>query len=31
VSWGDSTLDEMCFVGLALYPSFGAGGFPCTN
>lgn len=31
VSWGDSTLDEMCFAGLGLYPSFGAGGFPCAN
>jgi Copper type II ascorbate-dependent monooxygenase, C-terminal domain len=31
VNWGDSTLDEMCFAGLALYPAFGAGGFPCTN
>ena len=31
VSWGDSTLDEMCFAGLGLYPAFGAGGFPCSN
>jgi hypothetical protein len=31
VGWGDSTLDEMCFVGLGLYPAFGAGGFPCSN
>lgn len=31
VGWGDSTLDEMCFAGLGLYPSFGAGGLPCAN
>ena len=31
VGWGDSTLDEMCFASLGLYPSFGAGGFPCAN
>jgi hypothetical protein len=31
VGWGDSTLDEMCFAGLAVYPAFGAGGFPCAN
>jgi Copper type II ascorbate-dependent monooxygenase, C-terminal domain len=25
VSWGDSSLDEMCFVGVGLYPAFGGG------
>ncbi|HEX6239915.1 MAG TPA: hypothetical protein VFZ61_03435 [Polyangiales bacterium] len=29
VSWGDSSLDEMCFVGLGLYPAIGYGGSPC--
>ena len=29
VSWGDSSLDEMCFVGLGLYPAIGYGGTPC--
>jgi hypothetical protein len=29
VSWGDSSLDEMCFVGIGLYPAFGGG--LCTN
>jgi hypothetical protein len=31
VRWGDSSLDEMCFVGVGLYPAFGAGGLPCFN
>jgi hypothetical protein len=25
VNWGDSTLDEMCFAGLGLYPSLESG------
>ena len=31
ISWGDSTLDEMCFIGLGLYPAGGFGGAPCFN
>jgi hypothetical protein len=29
VTWGDSSLDEMCFVGVGLYPAFGGG--LCVN
>ena len=29
VGWGDSTLDEMCFVGLSVFPATGLTGFPC--
>lgn len=29
VTWGDSSLDEMCFVGIGLYPAVGAG--LCVN
>jgi hypothetical protein len=29
--WGDSSLDEMCFVSLGLYPAIGYGAFPCAN
>jgi hypothetical protein len=31
IMWGDSTLDEMCFIGLGLYPAGGFGGGPCSN
>lgn len=32
VSWGDSSLDEMCFIGLSVYPAMGlSGGLPCAN
>jgi hypothetical protein len=32
VMWGDSSLDEMCFIGLSVYPATGSsGGFPCSN
>lgn len=30
VGWGDSTLDEMCFVGVGLYPAAGMPGM-CLN
>lgn len=29
--WGDSTLDEMCFISMSLYPAGGYGGLPCSN
>jgi hypothetical protein len=31
ISWGDSSLDEMCFISLGLYPAGGHGGGLCTN
>lgn len=31
VRWGDSSLDEMCFASLGLYPAIDFGGFPCTR
>jgi hypothetical protein len=31
INWGDSSLDEMCFVGMSLYPAIGYGGAPCAN
>jgi Copper type II ascorbate-dependent monooxygenase, C-terminal domain len=31
VGWGDSTLDEMCFAGVGLYPADGLSGLPCSN
>jgi hypothetical protein len=31
IAWGDSTLDEMCFIGLSLYPGGGFGSLPCAN
>jgi hypothetical protein len=32
VSWGDSSLDEMCFIGLNVYPASGlSGGLPCAG
>jgi Copper type II ascorbate-dependent monooxygenase, C-terminal domain len=31
INWGDSSLDEMCFLGLGLYPAIGYGGLPCFN
>ena len=31
IAWGDSTLAEMCFMGLSLYPAGGFGSFPCAN
>ena len=31
INWGDSSLDEMCFIGLSLYPAIGYGGLPCAN
>ena len=31
VTWGDSTLDEMCFAGLGLYPATNRGAGPCAN
>lgn len=31
VRWGDSSLDEMCFAGLGVYPAVGLGSFPCTD
>ncbi len=30
VGWGDSSLSEMCFAGVGVYPSTGGGGLPCT-
>jgi hypothetical protein len=29
--WGDSSLDEMCFLSLSLYPAIGYGQLPCAN
>jgi hypothetical protein len=29
--WGDSSRDEMCFVGMQLYPAIGYGSFPCSE
>jgi hypothetical protein len=29
--WGDSSLQEMCFIGLNLYPAIGYGNFPCSG
>jgi hypothetical protein len=29
--WGDSSLDEMCFIGMSLYPAIGYGSLPCSN
>jgi hypothetical protein len=29
--WGDSSLAEMCFVGVGLYPAIGYGSLPCSN
>lgn len=29
--WGDSSLDEMCFLSLSLYPAIGYGQLPCMN
>ena len=29
--WGDSTLDEMCFISMSLYPAGGYSGLPCSN
>jgi len=29
--WGDSSLDEMCFISLGLYPAIGYGALPCAN
>ena len=29
--WGDSSLDEMSFAGLGLYPAIGYGSLPCSN
>ncbi|HKU44479.1 MAG TPA: hypothetical protein VJR89_40240 [Polyangiales bacterium] len=31
LSWGDSSLDEMCFAGLGMYPATGTRSGPCTN
>jgi hypothetical protein len=31
VSWGQSTLDEMCFVGLQRYPVGASGSYLCMN
>lgn len=31
VGWGDSTLDEMCFAGVGLYPADGLHALPCSN
>jgi hypothetical protein len=32
IEWGDSSLDEMCFIGLNVYPATGAsGGLPCSS
>jgi hypothetical protein len=28
--WGDSSLDEMCFISLGLYPALGRGSLPCA-
>lgn len=30
IRWGDSTLDEMCFIGVSLYPAFNHGALPCA-
>jgi hypothetical protein len=29
--WGDSALDEMCFVVLSFYPAYGYGSNPCSS
>jgi hypothetical protein len=29
--WGDSSLAEMCFTSLSLYPAVGYGSLPCSN
>jgi hypothetical protein len=29
--WGDSALDEMCFINLSVYPAIGYGAGPCFN
>ena len=31
VSWGDSSLDEMCFASMGIYPAGGYGGIPCFD
>jgi hypothetical protein len=31
VSWGDSSLSEMCFASVGAYPSTNTGGLPCSN
>jgi hypothetical protein len=31
VTWGDSSLSEMCFAAVGVYPSTNQGGFPCSN
>jgi hypothetical protein len=31
VSWGDSTLSEMCFASVGAYPSTNSDGMPCWN
>lgn len=31
VGWGDSSLSEMCFVGVGVFPSTNSGGFPCSG
>jgi hypothetical protein len=31
VGWGDSTLDEMCFASLGLYPAVDFGVLPCAD
>jgi hypothetical protein len=30
ISWGDSSLAEMCFMGVNLYPAIGYGSLPCS-
>ena len=29
--WGDSALDEMCFLKLSVYPALGYGARPCSD
>jgi hypothetical protein len=29
--WGDSSLQEMCFISLNLYPAIGYGSLPCSG
>jgi hypothetical protein len=31
VRWGDSSLDEMCFAGVGMYPDVRPGPLPCFN
>jgi hypothetical protein len=31
VMWGDSSLAEMCFAGVGVYPSVDSGGIPCSE